>query len=491
MPYFRDKNLEDDNEQGGGVQLSSAGMQAGPSGDPNQKAKSANSGSNFANIDNYLRNNNGQAFGQEVGSRVQGSINQARQGVDTAVGEVRNQIQQAPGAPALEQINQVVQGAGKNTTPDQAKQFQGWMNQSYQGPSGLSDNQAAHSRLQGGINKAKAEATAVGTEAGRFSLLDQYFGRPNYSFGQKSLDNLLVQGGGGLGNTRAYQDQAAQLGGYAKDQSEGLVRDAAQKKGEIEQGRINARTAIGLDEMGQVKGGALGGFQSDVDNRVKAAAQARDDGYNSILDDLADYRVSQDTLAATGLQGGELAYDLDFKNYLNKGADPTRAQVASKDDYARYLALTQLAGIDPTFLTPETQSQAGKYDPKSSFDIERFRADQGGAKASYDAALSNFFDVIRNRDYPGLHTTNPDAFFAGLDPNDPLRGEKNRRILAEYEDLQKRYGTRNKINAPIRGIPEGGTITPRPSQQAQLQQPGGAIVGDQDDRLAALLRGGF
>ena len=59
MPYFRDPNLEDDQDQTGGTQHSSGGTQVDPAGNPNEQQgqKSANSGSHFQNLDAYLKNN--------------------------------------------------------------------------------------------------------------------------------------------------------------------------------------------------------------------------------------------------------------------------------------------------------------------------------------------------------------------------------------------------------------------------------------------------
>ena len=272
-----------------------------------------------------------------------------------------------------------------------ADQFKGWRDAEYKGPKGLADDQSGWNQYWGAAQNANTTAKLAGKESGRFALLDKYYGRPAYNFGEKSLDNLLIQRGGGLNDVKSIQDKAAGLNTYGANQSKELSATAAQRAGQVEQTRNAARSAVGLGANGQVQGGALGGMESDINARAGKWNTDRDNTYNGITADLADDQVSDETLRALGLTGGENLYGLDLRDsrYLTKNPqNATAANIASGDDYNRYLALSKLAGIDPTFLSEANRGQAGTAGSKVGFNKDLFEQDRLSSDAALKAAAA-------------------------------------------------------------------------------------------------------
>lgn len=430
MPYFRDPNLDNkDKDQTGGVQLGSSDNPADPSnidsGGSQTSSKSSPTGSHFQNLDSYITNNDAQGFGQKFGQNVQNSIDQARNTIDTTTNQVKGQINGGANPASQQQINTAVQNAGTGTTPEQEKQYQDWTTQTYQGPHSLSDNAGAQNQIEGGVSAAQAKARLAGSEAGRFSLLDQYYGRPSYNFGQKSLDNLLVERGGGFNNPQQYQNQASQLGAYEDQQRQAIQEAASQRAGQIDQSRQQARSAIGLQDDNTIKGGAIGDFQTGLDARVAQQNAARDQDWQLLQSNLSGTQVPESVLARTDLTAGERLYDLNTPlndpRYLTKGTDASRTNVANGSDYARYAALAQMAGINPTYLTPDQQANAGNAlkPTGNTFNTALFNSDLEGAKADYNQALAQ--DSGAKQPFgTGAMTYGQLQDFLAQNPNHPL-----------------------------------------------------------------------
>ncbi len=420
-PYFRDPTLDDDEEEKNGVQVSSSGVQAGPAGNVTGGGGSPQpaTGSRFTNIDNYLKNNNAQAFGQQFGGKVQGTIDQAKNEIDTTAGSVKNQIGSFQ-PPSKEDIDKTVAGAGDTTSDEDAKRYQGYLGATYQGPNSLSDNPGAQARIRGGADRAATEANLSGNEAGRFSLLDSYFGRPSYNFGEKSLDNLLVQGGGGL-DSKGFQNQAAQLGGQARAQEQQISQMAAQKKGDIEAGRLAARQAIGMQDDGTFSGGPMGQIQSDIEARMAAEANRRAGSYNDIRGDTQDDVISNPkTLGTLGLDPGQKLYRTKLEDFLRQGQAPDKYGTASDSDYARYLALSKLAGAEPTYLTADQRKAPRTTEADAIFDKDAFlRKIQDEETDMANESANKLFHYNGGGNFYGPTDVTRDQLLKGSDVYDP------------------------------------------------------------------------
>jgi len=481
MPFFRDPNLErDEDEQsaGGSVQLSSGGMQAGPDGDPNKGsgASATQSGSRFTNLDSYLKNNDAKGFGEQFGQKIESGIDQARANMDQAAGQVRNQIGSFT-TPSESDITGTVEKAkAGNISDDDAKAYQGWTNQKYQGPQGLADNAQAQGLYWGQADKAKTEAGLAGKESGRFALLDQYFGRPNYSMGQKSLDNLLIQNGGGFNNQAQLQDKAASLVGYGNTQAKQISNEAAAKAAQLEASRKAARGALGLQDDGSIKGGAIGDFQTDLDGRVKNFDARSAEAYQNALADVKDDALDAPTVGGLGLADGANVYDLDLAKYISQSGPVDRAKLATGSDYAKYQALSKLAGLDPTYLDPSKSGMAETQDtPRAAFNKDAVARDLKDREASYRAAVdqailgNGFSEKLLNEwkaKYPHILRS------AAWDKP----GEQYQVVKRALQEAEKTFKPDRKLNAPS-PVPVGDLPGPfdvsDPGAPPPTTQPGG------------------
>lgn len=391
MPYFLDPNLLDEEHQQGApqVQISGASPTTDPEGSGAQMSseprKDLNTGSHFQNLDKYLQTNQAQNFGGQVLGKVQGEISGAQDSQAQAGDKFRTQVATSDRTPTQEQIS----GAIANPTNADPKEFQSWTKQTYTGPKSLAEAPEAWSQYFSGVDKAQTSAKALGSEAGRFSLLDSYFGRPSYNFGEKSLDNLLVQGSGLGHETKKTQDQATQLRSQANEGAKALSGVAAERSGEVDRSRQGARAAIGIDDQGQVltgdKAGALGKEYSAVDQELADARAGRTAAGEQTKRDLGTGVLTADELKSLGLSDGQDIYGLDLTQYLTPGADLTRDQVMAPDERARIQALSQLAGIDDTYAAGTQQDKGQDF----SFDTNKFNADVGNQKSLFEAAMKS------------------------------------------------------------------------------------------------------
>src|SRR5579859_7922365 len=144
MPYFFDKNLDDDEDRDASqLQVSGASQVSGPDGSsgsaPGNPEKQLNTGSGFQNLDKYLNVNKDQNFGGQFLGKVQGEIGNAQKGMKEGEETFRNQVSDLNKTPTSEQVS----GAIANPKSVKPEEFQSWQNQTYKGPKNLSENQQA------------------------------------------------------------------------------------------------------------------------------------------------------------------------------------------------------------------------------------------------------------------------------------------------------------------------------------------------------------
>jgi hypothetical protein len=383
MPYAYDPNLQKDDEQQkqqNGVQISGAsptteasGGLSTPEGQGTQAQQPLKTGSGFQNLDSYLQANQGQQFGNQVTGKVQGEITGAQDNMKKASDQFKTQVDHSGSVASQDQINQAI----ADPTHADAKQFQSWQNTSYTGPKSLADNQAAWNQYFAQANKAQTSANLLGNEPGRFTLLDQYFGRPSYNFGEKSLDNLLVQHTPGVGEkTQKIQNQAYQLKSQGQQEGKALQDYASKRAGQVEQTRNNANTAFNT---------ALQNQYQTIDSALSAANAQRASQQQQLDQGIASGSFSPDELSALGLTSGTNYYNLDLNNYISKGNPLTSSQVMTPEQRAYVQALTQLGGVG----NPYGASGPSDTSPAYSFDNARFDQDLNSVKTQYQNAINN------------------------------------------------------------------------------------------------------
>ena len=375
---------------GGGLSFGAGSPQA----QPQQEKGTQKQGSGFVGLDQYMNANKGNKFGNQFTGKVQGSVDTAKQTLNQSADAFSNASNQ--GATKWNdvqgQVKGIVDNAGDATTKEDAAKVQGFANAKYQGPENFLGT-AYGTQAQGSVQKASQQAKALQSEGGRFALLDQYFGRPQYNMGQKSLDNLLVQSAPGVAA------RAQNIGTQAKQVS----ATAGQKNQELDNLAAANRQAT-LDASKQTKdylGQAKTGFETDLNKRYSDYTAAND-AYNSALrNDVSDDALGADTLGLYGLNEGQDLYNVNLGNYIQDNPQDSKGQFASDADYARYLALSQLAGDDPTTLLADDRANAGTAVGmgRATVDKNRLQSDIQASRTGYEQAKENPFisydDFIR------------------------------------------------------------------------------------------------
>lgn len=468
MPYFQDPNLDDDNETvPGQLQISGASPTSEPDGMVSQGSgqKGLQTGSGFQNLDKYLQTNNAQQFGQKVLGNVQSEVQGAKAGMQDATQKFKSQVAESNQLPTSEQVNSAI----ANPTGADPKAFQTWQSQTYKGPNSLADSNDAFNQYWSGINKAGTTSKQLGSEAGRFTLLDSYFGKPNYSFGEKSLDNLLVQQSGLGKQTRGLQNEATQLKTQGNQNSLALQNEASQRAGQVEQSKNATRAAIGLDAQGNViqgeGAGAIGKEYDSATQALKDANIARRLQQSQMKQNLGydNYNnLTQEQIAMLGLGNNTELYNLDLSNYLQTNPDLTINQSMSPEQRARIQALSQLAGVDDSFASGAALDPTDPY----SINADKLRNDQTVTAANYDqgvkdigARLFRSFNVDPNTEsgkmtarkwqnptletLQGAYQNYLQQISKGIDVGDGVR-----EFVRDFGALEKTYNTGRKIAAP-------------------------------------------
>lgn len=382
VPYFADpQDDEQDDDHNGGFQAPGAGPSAPPQGAGAQGPKPEKTGSGFTNIDKYVQANKNQGFGGQVVGKVQADVDKGAKSMQDAASSFSNKVNtnQVYGK---EQVDQALNNPGQ---ADAAK-FQAGIDQQYKGPKALAESQDDYNRFTGDANKAQTAAGQLSNEAGRFSLLDNYFGRNNYGFGQKSLDNALFQADPNAGKqANAVQKQANNLQSQGAQMQQQLQSQASQRAGEIEQARNYQRQQLGFDQNGQVISGqgAYGELQKQLADTLTSQNAQRQQQQTALQDalskgDSSGYDLSDEQLSALGIDPGTSTYGVNLSDYIKNNDALGMDQVASDEQRARLGALNQLVGQGHAQnMLGDKQNATSAY----SFDKNRFMTDVDAARS--------------------------------------------------------------------------------------------------------------
>lgn len=394
MPYSWDlldeqqaKKNQDPNQPapqmtGGGTSFSDAAASGTPS-KPGQNP-SASQGSGFVNLDKYMNANQGGGFGDQFTGKIQGDVDTAKQAQDKGAADFTDASNK--GATKWGDVSDaatgLVQNAGDKTTADDAAKIKGWSGATYQGPTGFQDT-AAGTQAQGATQKAAQEGQALQKEGGRFALLDQFYGRPQYTQGQKSLDNLLIQNAPGVAaKSNSISNQSQQLQGGLNQKTQDLNNLASAN---------SAATQETAQKTKDLVSGSLKDFSTGLEGRYADYNKANADYNTGLEGDIGSGNITPEELSKLGLNSGDSMYNLNLRDYVNTTpAQANLSQFANDQDYAKYLALNQLAGEDPTELTAANRSQAGTAANlgRDTIDSARLATDRGAVKGQYDSEIA-------------------------------------------------------------------------------------------------------
>lgn len=340
----------------------------------------ANSGGQFASLNNYLSANQGQA--DPLASKITSGIGQqynTLQGQNTsAINDINSQI--AANATPTNYSDTLNQEAANpvsfSSDPGNVKSFQGLLNASYSGPASA-ESTTDYTNQQNAINNAISTGqNATQTEAGRENLLQQNEAAP--TAGVTALNSaILSQSPTALNQVEtAYQPfnnllTGLQSGAGAADQT-------------IAQNQTNATAAN--QQANAAIAGQIGALNNNVNNEYAALENQYNTGNTTAANVAAALQKGQ-LPPGEGVDQGLQSFltnniapwmssnapgVTNTYNYANavpqftQAAAPTMAQAATSQDYANANAFQNLlaglnTGIAAPILNTADASQAGTY----------------------------------------------------------------------------------------------------------------------------------
>lgn len=391
MAYV-DQQFEEEEESGGpSVPGSGAGVNAAAGasagGGPSQSTKKTPG--RFADLSEYLRVNQGQDFGTKLAGKVGEDVQKGQQTLDTA----QNEFKSRADASTVRDTAGLASQVASNPESVDVNEFAKLRDASYRGPSSLADTPDLYNQVQGNAGAAVGKANASKSEGGRFALLDNYFGKPTYSQGQKSLDNLLVQND--PKSQQAFDQMRANaqaLQGNVNQAGVDLGNYGAGARATTEGTRQAARGAIGIDDSGAATGtGALGAQNQAIQEQYQSrlSKQQADKAALEQAFQSGDYRgLSPELRQMLGLDGVQSLYGANPSDYLSSVSGLTQQQTATPEQAARLRVLNQLGGLDSSGWE---EGNVGAYDTESllGFNSEGFRNNVGNQQQAYQQALSS------------------------------------------------------------------------------------------------------
>lgn len=368
----RERRMQEQGAQGPQVASGPSGVITG--GQSQAGAQPASKGPSksgaFTNLNAYIQSNKPQAA--QLAENVAGNVAKQGESAKERVGHLQSAFNQQADQGSVQRNQGLVNEAASNATnfvQDSGKMdaFKRIRDATYKGPQAITDVDG-YTDAYNAVNNADKSVENTKSEAGRFSLVQDQFKKPSYSRGQQRLDQLLLQNSpearqsfGDVQNR--YSNLTSTLTG-AQDQAASY---ANQRKAETEAARQDVQQAFGrMDDPSTPENeaaGAFGGLQNELNAKVdqyKTQQQALYDKIRKQIGAGGDVSSSMgmsefdaDTLAALGLKEGQKLYNVDLSQFapqFNKDA-VNYQNVATPELYAKYSALSQLMGVNPTYLT--------------------------------------------------------------------------------------------------------------------------------------------
>lgn len=459
VPYEQQTDEDKKAQQSGEPQklgTESAVIQQGPQAPTSDTQKGSGQ---FTNLQSYLEQNAGSHQGEDLAGKVGGVVNQAQQAQTQADQSFRGDVDKSTVNYNQDLENQIKDNpVSVAQNKDLADQFSNEINANYGGPKDFTSS-SYYGDLYGKVDEANQQSKASETEPGRFSLLQNYYNRPDYTQGQQKLDQLLVQNDpnskAAFDNVRAQNTQQQQgfsdlqnsLNQYAKQGAQ-TTQNTNQKAND----QINQQL---YDTQNQIKDYAAPAYQQQLEGMQKLSG-----GLNNR--DLSG--INPDQLQAMGLNSGQSVYGADFSKYFTPDTVSGMANYVKPEDYAKYAALSQLSGNPNDFLPDQSQvgTEIGK--PGYSFDQGGFNDYIQSQKTGLQNDLANtYFDPFSSTpgdsSQPGYFYSGANAQGHGLNIQDPglisriqraeqqessgpnsLREQEIKEVQDKIKSIQNQYG---------------------------------------------------
>lgn len=363
----------------------SAPAQGSPS-NPNQQK-----GSGYTNIQRVLQANQGNQLGQAVGGGIEQAGQQAQNNLQNAQNQFQQQTNQnqfnTSGNKQL--VQDVLANPEQYVSGQQGSQFSKLITGQYGGPQGLQNSQQLQSQAAD-VNQLNQ---AIGSQGGKYGLLQRFVGNPQYTGGQQTLDALLL---GQKGNQQdLIKARNATSGLYPQIQNS---ITGAQAQG---QQASNQAKQFGQGVQNQF-GQTVGDINSKLQNTAFTSQQARDKQYNDAIGRLQSGTITQADADLLGLtQGQQVTGDVlqNIGQYLQENPLKASAQnVASAQDYARLNALQQLAGnAAPASAQNILGTFAGQNQQAGQFgNTQTFDPNKTGFQTILGSQLENYHNQVDN-----------------------------------------------------------------------------------------------
>jgi phage anti-repressor protein len=319
----------------------------------------------------------------------------------------------------------VAQKKATDLNDDEKQKINQMRTATYQGPNSIEDTELLQPSRNLGL-EANRLGQMGGTEAGRFSLLDQTVGNPNYKQGEKRLDQSLLQKSD-IAKQRFedLQKQTMDLPTYLSQvaqQSNALV-DPARKLSD----ETRLKTQQGLQK-------ASDDYLTGVDARVEDLLKQKTDQYNNAKGQLQSRNVDADLAKEIGLMSPNIAggrikstasladrnnsnlysqdlFRLNPLNYLSSfdASQINRNTGASKEQQAQIQALSELANISNA-LPDKSQAQTADAIPGAKFDQSHFKSDVSTEQHAFDDYFNNRMKELGMIDSRGHQLVSTDDY---------------------------------------------------------------------------------
>lgn len=330
----------------------------------------------FSNIQKYLESNKPQSEGLAKG--ITENISQGLTGAKNSISQASSDLKSQAQDNTININESVLNQVSNDPINADVNAFSQMRDAQYKGPV-INDYTEDEYKL----NQGQQRLDLTKDEAGRSTLLKDVYNRPTYTKGEAKLDQVLLQNSD---SARTEFDNVRNQWGGINDWLTGVkssdaeaIQAAIDTTNNTKQTALNTLGYLDNPETTDIDeaSGAFGSLQSSLRDRVNNFKNT--DYYGQAVEDAKDRAVSKELFDLLGLENNQTLYGVKLEDFIKKNDyTPAEQDVASSEDVARYNALANLAGVDPTYLTGE-----GTYRP---YDIDNKNLNQSiaNAKESYE-----------------------------------------------------------------------------------------------------------
>lgn len=369
LPFDFNKKKEEENQNtnqvpvvpGSETTQTQSYDKSGPNRGPSKSGR-------FENLQSYLTANQGSGLGQKIGSKISDTGTEAKNAISNTETQFKTQVDAGslPNYQTAKSDYQNILGkaqtAGQTLTDNDKTRFSELFNNQYKGPKAVVDTEL-YNPTQEKVQKAQDLYKNSESDAGRFALLENYFSKPTYTQGQKSLDNLILTGQENKDVINQARDSLKDVGNQFNSSLEASNKYAADREKESSELGQQIRS-----EIPTYRDNAL----STTQQRVNQVKSGWDNKINSVRNEIKAWEadpqfsvaLSNDALGMLGLipwDEGEAGYGTSLKTRLwgadmktpfssgIKTNDFNASGVLTRDEYEKIAeldALAQLAGLE-------------------------------------------------------------------------------------------------------------------------------------------------